>query len=79
MLLICLLSSREEDTAINGMYEINPAQNAGLEYQYDEVVRGREKRKRLLGEDCDDCREVYLESYSLKSRIDVLLYSTMKP
>ncbi|KAJ3904342.1 hypothetical protein F5879DRAFT_801911 [Lentinula edodes] len=49
----------EEDTAINGMYEINPAQNAGLEYQYDEVVRGREKRKRLLGEDCDDCREYY--------------------
>ncbi|KAJ3856392.1 hypothetical protein EV368DRAFT_32482 [Lentinula lateritia] len=50
---------REEDTAINGMYEIVPAQNAGLEYQYDEVVRGREKRKRLIGEDCDDCREYY--------------------
>ncbi|KAJ3894193.1 hypothetical protein GG344DRAFT_41625 [Lentinula edodes] len=49
----------EEDTAINGMYEIDPAQNAGLEYQYDEVVRGREKRKRLIGGDCDDCREYY--------------------
>ncbi|KAJ3812688.1 DNA repair protein endonuclease SAE2/CtIP C-terminus-domain-containing protein [Lentinula aff. lateritia] len=51
--------SRNKNTAINGMYEINPARNAGLEYQYDEVVRGREKRKRLVGEDCDDCREYY--------------------
>ncbi|KAJ3868993.1 MAG: DNA repair protein endonuclease SAE2/CtIP C-terminus-domain-containing protein, partial [Lentinula lateritia] len=47
------------DTAINDIYEIDPAQNAGLEYQYDEVVRGREKRKRLIGGDCDDCREYY--------------------
>ncbi|KAJ4479201.1 hypothetical protein J3R30DRAFT_2730972 [Lentinula aciculospora] len=52
-------SNREGDATINEMYEIDPAQNAGLKYQYDEVVRGREKRKRLIGGDCDDCREYY--------------------
>ncbi|KAE9390326.1 hypothetical protein BT96DRAFT_980343 [Gymnopus androsaceus JB14] len=48
-----------ENTTINELYAIEPSRNGGLDFAYDEVVRGKEKRKRLLGADCDDCREYY--------------------
>ena len=40
------------------MYEINPEHNQGLDFQYDEVVRDKEKRKRMHAGDCECCREV---------------------
>ncbi|KAJ3796746.1 hypothetical protein GGU11DRAFT_685191 [Lentinula aff. detonsa] len=49
----------EEDAMINELYEIDSEQNAGLRYQFEEVVRGREKRRQLIGGDCDDCRDYY--------------------
>ncbi|KAJ3980645.1 hypothetical protein F5890DRAFT_1419243 [Lentinula detonsa] len=49
----------EEDATINELYEIDSEQNAGLRYQFEEVVRGREKRRQLIGGDCDDCRDYY--------------------
>lgn len=47
-------------TSINSKYVIDPEKNAGRGYQYDEVVRSREDRKKLNAGDCECCREVGL-------------------
>ncbi|KAK7062697.1 hypothetical protein VNI00_000185 [Paramarasmius palmivorus] len=52
-------STGEQDKTLNELYEINREQNDGLGYEYDEVVRGRESRKKLAAGDCEDCREYY--------------------
>ncbi|CCM05622.1 uncharacterized protein FIBRA_07851 [Fibroporia radiculosa] len=48
-----------EDAAINALYEIDPVQNGGVQFQFEEVVRNKERRKRLDAGDCDDCRNYY--------------------
>ena len=50
--------SRPGDTTINAQYTIDPTQNKGLNYQYDEVVRNKDERRRLDGGDCECCHEV---------------------
>ncbi|KZV94083.1 hypothetical protein EXIGLDRAFT_612130, partial [Exidia glandulosa HHB12029] len=44
---------------INELYEINKEQNDGYAYQFDEVVRNKEKRRRLDGGDCECCKDYY--------------------
>ncbi|KAI0084610.1 DNA repair protein endonuclease SAE2/CtIP C-terminus-domain-containing protein [Irpex rosettiformis] len=46
-------------TSLNSRYRLNPAQNAGLDFQFDEVVRHKHDRSKLGAEDCDCCREYY--------------------
>jgi hypothetical protein len=46
------------DTTINSAYEVDPAQNAGHDFAFDEVVRNREERRRLPASDCEQCRAV---------------------
>ena len=43
---------------INSKYEIDPFRNGGLKYQYDEVVRRKEDRKKMDAGDCECCRDV---------------------
>ena len=43
---------------INGLYVIDPTKNHGKGYQYDEVVRSKEGRKKMHATDCECCREV---------------------
>ena len=50
--------SRPGDTTINAQYTIDPIQNEGLNYQFDEVVRNRHERRRLDAGDCECCHEV---------------------
>lgn len=40
------------------MYAIDPANNGGLDYQYDEVIRSRDARKKMHAGDCECCKEV---------------------
>jgi hypothetical protein len=44
--------------ALNALYAIDPNANGGLDYQYDEVVRNRDARRRMHGGDCECCRDV---------------------
>ncbi|KAG6872860.1 hypothetical protein C0995_005848 [Termitomyces sp. Mi166 len=44
---------------INAQFEINPTRNRGLDYQYDEVVRGQKDRKWMDAGDCECCRDYY--------------------
>lgn len=48
------------DKTINAEYAIDPARNGGLEFQYDEVARTKEDRRRLDAGDCECCRDVSL-------------------
>ena len=67
------------------MYEIDPEHNQGLDFQYDEVVRDKEKRKRMHAGDCECCREVRdsppraLLASSVPFRSPVPSRSTTKP
>ncbi|KAH9476297.1 hypothetical protein JR316_0011871 [Psilocybe cubensis] len=58
-----------QDTSINALYEIDPAQNAGKNFQYDEVVRNRDERRKLNAGDCECCREYYENVGPLPSRL----------
>ncbi|KAK2463960.1 hypothetical protein APHAL10511_004011 [Amanita phalloides] len=44
---------------INNKYEIDSSRNGGLEYQYDEVVRRKDDRKKMAAGDCESCRDYY--------------------
>ncbi|KAI4524955.1 hypothetical protein K525DRAFT_235131 [Schizophyllum commune Loenen D] len=53
---------REKDagnTTINSLFEIDRTRNNGADFQFEDVVRGRESRKRLEATDCECCREYY--------------------
>jgi hypothetical protein len=50
--------SRPGETTINALYTIDPTQNEGLNYQYDQVVRNKDERRRLDAGDCECCHEV---------------------
>lgn len=43
---------------INAEYAIDPVRNGGLEFQFDEVVRAKEDRRRMDAGDCECCRDV---------------------
>lgn len=63
---VCALRGRErlmnslhsDNTTINADFAIDPARNGGRDFQYDEVVRGREERRHLVAGDCECCRDV---------------------
>lgn len=43
---------------INALYELDPARNDGVPFQYDEVVRDKRRRKHMHAADCECCRDV---------------------
>ncbi|KAL0581260.1 hypothetical protein V5O48_000743 [Marasmius crinis-equi] len=47
------------DKTLNQAFVVNADLNQGLDYQFEEVVRGRENRKRLAAGDCEECRDYY--------------------
>ncbi|KAG6873164.1 hypothetical protein C0995_002013 [Termitomyces sp. Mi166 len=59
---------------INAQFEINPTRNRGLDYQYDEVVRGRKDRKRMDAGDCECCRDYYEAVGPLPKRLQAPLW-----
>jgi hypothetical protein len=77
LMFLSHVGRRRTDQTINALYAINPERNGGLNFQFDEVVRNRDARKRLDGGDCECCREVrrlLLQKTQLSD-----LVSTMKP
>ena len=51
---------RATKETINAMFEIDPGRNGGVDFQFEEVVRDKEKRKGMHGGDCECCRDVRL-------------------
>ncbi|KAI0634359.1 DNA repair protein endonuclease SAE2/CtIP C-terminus-domain-containing protein [Trametes polyzona] len=47
------------DKTINALYALDPAHNNGVEYQYEEVVRDKQRRKHMHAVDCECCRDYY--------------------
>ncbi|KAH9929070.1 DNA repair protein endonuclease SAE2/CtIP C-terminus-domain-containing protein [Epithele typhae] len=52
------LNKADKET-INAKFEIDPARNNGVGYQFDEVVRDKERRRQMHGHDCECCRDYY--------------------
>ncbi|GLB40862.1 putative DNA repair protein endonuclease SAE2/CtIP C-terminus [Lyophyllum shimeji] len=59
---------------INAQFEIDPAKNGGLDFQYDEVVRRREDRRRMDAGDCECCRDYYEAVGPLPARLQAPLW-----
>ena len=49
---------RAAKQTINAMYEIDPARNGGVDFQYDEVVRNKDLRRKMHASDCECCHDV---------------------
>ncbi|KAF8227220.1 hypothetical protein L208DRAFT_1433702 [Tricholoma matsutake] len=62
------------DKTINAEYAIDPARNGGLEFQYDEVARTKEDRRRLDAGDCECCRDYYTAIGPLPNRLHAPLW-----
>ncbi|KLO13662.1 hypothetical protein SCHPADRAFT_997197 [Schizopora paradoxa] len=52
-------NAQDGQIAINAEFEINREVNGGVAYQYDEVVRDRDRRQRMHAADCDCCKDYY--------------------
>ncbi|KAL0959050.1 hypothetical protein HGRIS_014352 [Hohenbuehelia grisea] len=62
-------SSKSTNLA-RSLFAINPERNGGLDFQFEDVIRSRDDRRRLDAGDCECCREV---SHSLfKGRMHAL-------
>ena len=48
----------DEPPALNAEFEIDPAANDGVPFAFDQVVRGRHHRHRLIAGECEECRGV---------------------
>ncbi|TFK31532.1 DNA repair protein endonuclease SAE2/CtIP C-terminus-domain-containing protein [Crucibulum laeve] len=59
---------------INAQFVINAKQNGGRDYQYDEVVRGKEDRKKMDAGDCECCRDYYEAVGPLPARLQQPLW-----
>lgn len=46
------------------MIEINPAKNGGEAHHFNQVVRNKNERKKLVADTCDGCAAVRSSSYS---------------
>ncbi|KAI8989045.1 DNA repair protein endonuclease SAE2/CtIP C-terminus-domain-containing protein [Trametes punicea] len=44
---------------INALYELDPARNEGAGFQYEEVVRDKQRRKHMHAVDCECCHDYY--------------------
>lgn len=52
------ISAGNQETTINALYALDPANNGGNDFQYEEVVRDKQKRKHMHAGDCECCRDV---------------------
>lgn len=56
---------RPADKTINSEFEINPAQNDGMAFEFDSVVRDKNERRKLAAGDCIACKEVRIYACKL--------------
>ncbi|KAJ7085856.1 DNA repair protein endonuclease SAE2/CtIP C-terminus-domain-containing protein [Mycena crocata] len=64
------------NTTINANFEIDPAQNGGRDYQFDDVVRGQEDRRHMEAGDCECCRDYYAAIGPMPNRLQAPLWRT---
>ncbi|KAJ6587206.1 hypothetical protein DFH09DRAFT_1142886 [Mycena vulgaris] len=64
------------DTPINASFVIDPTRNGGKDFQYDEVVRGREDRRNMNAGDCECCRDYYAAIGPMPNRLQAPLWRT---
>ncbi|PVF98898.1 hypothetical protein CPB86DRAFT_873045 [Serendipita vermifera] len=64
------------NTSINARYEINPAQNSGLNFAFDEVVRNKEARRKLKAGTCECCKDYYAAVGPLPPRLQAPLWKS---
>ncbi|KAG6853758.1 hypothetical protein C0991_001588 [Blastosporella zonata] len=70
-------SAASKDTGtINAQFEINTTRNGGLDFQYDEVVRGKNDRKRMDAGDCECCHDYYEAVGPLPKRLQAPLWKS---
>ncbi|KAJ7071548.1 DNA repair protein endonuclease SAE2/CtIP C-terminus-domain-containing protein [Mycena amicta] len=62
------------DDTINSSYAIDPVRNGGVNFQFAEVVRGKEDRRRLQAGDCESCRDYYEAIGPLPARLQPPLW-----
>ncbi|KAJ7141512.1 DNA repair protein endonuclease SAE2/CtIP C-terminus-domain-containing protein [Mycena epipterygia] len=65
-----------DNMTINTDFAIDPARNGGRDFQYDEVVRGREDRRHLVAGDCECCRDYYDAIGPMPKRLQAPLWRT---
>ena len=56
---------RNSEKSINALYVIDPKNNGGMNFPYDEVVRNKDERRKIHAGDCECCQEV-IQSTCLK-------------
>ncbi|KAF7315684.1 SAE2 domain-containing protein [Mycena indigotica] len=59
---------------INAKFAIDATRNRGMDFEYDDVVRGREQRRQLHAEDCECCRGYYEGVGSMPNRLQPPLW-----
>ncbi|OBZ76376.1 hypothetical protein A0H81_03416 [Grifola frondosa] len=62
------------DTTINALFKIDSAQNDGVGFQFDEVVRDKQRRRHLHAGDCECCRDYYEAIGPLPPRLQAPLW-----
>ncbi|TFK46043.1 hypothetical protein OE88DRAFT_1638951 [Heliocybe sulcata] len=65
----------DADTTINALYEIDVSRNSGAAFAFSSVVRNKEHRKHLKGEDCECCRDYYARVGPLPPRLQAPLWN----
>ncbi|KAH9851047.1 DNA repair protein endonuclease SAE2/CtIP C-terminus-domain-containing protein [Lenzites betulinus] len=59
---------------INALYELDPTNNNGVDFQYEEVVRDKQLRKHMHASDCECCRDYYDAVGPLPPRLQAPLW-----
>ncbi|TFY51357.1 hypothetical protein EVG20_g11036, partial [Dentipellis fragilis] len=66
-------------STINAHFEINPAANDGLPFQFDAVVRSKACRAQMEAGECECCRDYYAAVGPLPPRLQAPLWRSPSP
>ncbi|KZT04876.1 uncharacterized protein LAESUDRAFT_727450 [Laetiporus sulphureus 93-53] len=72
-------SNASATKTINADFKMDTARNAGVEFQFDEVVRNKESRKHLHADDCECCRGYYEGLNPMPPRLQRPLWRSPSP
>ncbi|KAH7340865.1 hypothetical protein B0J17DRAFT_653099 [Rhizoctonia solani] len=73
------VASKAGDKTINSEFEIIPAHNEGMAFEYDSVVRDKNERKKLTAGDCIACKEYYEAVGAMPTRPGAPLWRSPPP
>ncbi|CAE6449063.1 unnamed protein product [Rhizoctonia solani] len=73
------VAAKTGDKTINSEFEINPAHNEGMAFEFDSVVRDKNERKKLTAGDCIACKEYYEAVGAMPTRSGAPLWRSPPP